>query len=119
MTLIEDIVPRGVDKLEVKYAVIETAALGAAGNEELIAAVTGKKIRVLAILAHPSQASEGTLRSATTAITGSIDVGTGNDGLMLPFNPVGWFETVAGENLDLLNTIAATSWSGCIVYTVV
>jgi hypothetical protein len=38
-----------------------------------------------------------------------------NSGFTLPFNPVGWFETAAGELLNL-ELSAGVSVDGCLTY---
>ncbi len=101
----------------VKFISIETATLGAAGTETLIAAVTSKKIRVLAMHLDCDVASEFRIRSSTSSnLTGTIGIAVGV-GYNLPFNPFGWFETVAGELLNLLNgSVVSSDYSGHITY---
>jgi len=49
-----------------------------------------------------------------TALTGQMNLTT-NSGFSLPFNPVGWFETASGVNLNL-ELSAGTSVDGCLTY---
>ena len=118
MSLLEDIVATGVDKLTVKFAQIQTAVLAATANEDLLALVANKKIRVHALVLRLNVASTARIRSSTTSnLTGVMPIVI-NEGITLPFNPVGWFETVAGEALNLLNGAGiSVTFSGCIVYT--
>lgn len=97
-----------------KFAIIDAAS---SGDNTIVAAVAGKKIRVLA----------GSLTMTGTAVTIRFESGAGGTALTgqmgpaagqtipLPFCPVGHFETVSG---DLLNMELGGSQSvdGWIVY---
>ena len=84
----------------VKRAVIDAAS---SGNNTVVAAVTGKKIRVLA-LAMTMTGTAVTIRfedgAGGTALTGQMQPTQGQT-VTLPFNPVGWFETSAATLLNL------------------
>jgi len=107
----------GSTPLTPKFAPIAAAT---SGNNTLIAAVSGKKIRVLSIMAVISAATNIYFTSNTggTVIfggsTNKINL-TANEGFVLPFSPVGWFETVAGEAL-VVNLSGANSFSGGLIY---
>lgn len=96
-----------------KYAVI---AASTSGNNTLVAAVTAKKIRVLAAVFI----SNGTVNAKFQSGAGGTDK-TGlfymvaNTGAALPFNPAGWFETASNTLLNL-NLSAAIAVGGCITY---
>jgi len=97
-----------------KFAVIDAAS---SGDNTIVAAVTSKKIRVLAL--HLTMT--GTLvtirfesAAGGTALTGQMQPLAGNS-ITLPFNPLGWFETVAGELLNM-ELGGAQSVDGCLVY---
>ena len=97
-----------------KFAVIDGAT---SGDNTLVAAVTGKKIRVLALHATMT----GTLvtirfesGAGGTALTGQMQPLAGNS-ITLPFNPVGWFETAASALLNM-ELGGAQSVDGCLVY---
>lgn len=98
---------------EIKYAVIDDAT---SGDNEIVAAVTSKKIRVLAVWL----VSAGTVTTrwesgaGGTALTGQATLAV-NTGYALPFNPVGWFETAKGVALNL-ELSAAVSVDGSLVY---
>ena len=82
----------------VKHAKIDAAS---SGDNTLVAAVTGKKIRVLA---------------AFFTMTGTaVTIRTAGQTITLPFNPVGWFET---SDATLLNMElgGAQSVDGALVY---
>ncbi len=78
-------------------------------DEELVAAVTSKKIRVLALVAQAGgTATDMTFESGGSTRKHKIPAGA-NGGQALPFNPAGWFETAAGESL----TVTTGSGSTC------
>lgn len=97
-----------------KFAKVDAASNG---NNTLVAAVTGKKIRVLAGFFDMS----GTLVTMTfqsgaggTALTGAIGIAQSTT-FTMPFCPVGHFETAAGALLNL-SLSGAQQVSGYLVY---
>lgn len=98
---------------EVKYAVIDAATLG---DNTIVAAVTGKKLRVLSLFLVAAAAVTARFESGAggTALTGQM-VLAANGGFSLPFNPEGWFETAAAALLNL-ELSAATSVDGSLSY---
>ena len=104
-------------KSEALYAVISAASLG---DNTLVAAVAGKKIRVLSAVLVAS-GGVNTVRfesdASGSALTGQMDLADGGQ-LSLPLNGYGWFETVLGELLNL-ELGAAAAVAGCIVYQLV
>ena len=96
-----------------KYAKISIAA--GVTDGPLVPAVTGMKIRVLALAATQTADGAATMEfnSASTPLTGEIASVT-QTSLVMPFSPAGWFETAAGEALTL--TTAAIGVYGCLVY---
>jgi hypothetical protein len=102
---------------EVQYAAI-AAATG--GENTLLAAVAGKRIRVHScVLVASGGANSARFESAAggTALTGIMDI-IDNGQLVLPHNPAGWFQTVAGELLNL-ELSAGTAVGGHFTYTLV
>ena len=105
---------------EAKYAVIDAALSGDNTLVAAIAAAAGRaarKIRVLAL--HVTMT--GTLvtirfesGAGGTALTGQMQPLAGNS-ITLPFSPVGWFETAAGELLNM-ELGGAQSVDGVVVY---
>lgn len=98
------------------------AAISAAssGDQQLVAAVTGKKIRVLSMQFLCTAAvtvgfeSNG---SPDTALTGVMSF-PDNGGMVLPHNPLGWFETNLSEALHI--TLGdAIQVSGSLTYQVI
>ena len=94
-----------------KFAAISATA-HATNVTEIVAAVTKVvdaeivakgKIRVLALYMSQEANTNSTYQwlSATTAITGVVPNKNIDLVLVLPFNPAGWFETAAGEALNL------------------
>ena len=99
-----------------QYAVVAASA----SDNTLVAAVTSKKIRVIAaVFVASGGANSLRLESDTggTALTGVMDVGD-NLQLVLPYNPAGWCETAAGKLLNL-ELGAATSVAGLLTYVTV
>lgn len=77
---------------------------GGTTDGAVIAAVTGKKIRVLAaVITGGNAATTVTFTTkpsgAGTAISSLISMAA-NSGYPLAFNPAGWFETNSGEGLS-------------------
>ncbi len=94
--LATDKIMNDVTALTPKFAVVSRATSG-----EVIAAVTSKKLRILAGWWMTTTAVTVRWDSHTAgAITGAAAC-PATGGAVLPFNPVGWFETTAGEALDV------------------
>lgn len=91
-------------------------AVSSSGANTIIAAVTSKKLRVLSynIMANAAVNAKWQSHVAPTDLTG-LKYMAANGGICAPFNPVGWFETVAGEALDL-NLSGAQAVGGEVVY---
>jgi len=98
----------------VKRAAIDAAS---SGDNTLVAAVSGKKIRVLALFATMTGTAV-TIRfedgAGGTALTGQMGPTAGQT-IVLPFNPVGWFETSAATLLNM-ELGGAQSVDGALVY---
>ena len=101
---------------------IKRAAVSGAtsGDNTLVAAVAGKKIKVLGLVLVAATTVNIRLESGagTTALTGVMTVTTAdNPVLILPMSTPGnhWVETTAGEllNMELSDTVQV---SGCVVY---
>lgn len=102
---------------EVLYAAIAAAT---AGDNTLVAAVAGKRIRVHSlVLVASGGANTAALESDAggTALTGDMDI-VDNGQLILPHNPAGWCQTVAGELLNL-ELSAATAVAGMLTYSLI
>lgn len=100
--------------LLVKYAAVDAAT---SGDNTAVAAVTGKKIRVLAcMLVMTGTAVTIRFESGVggTALTGQMTPSQGG-GFVLPMNEHGWFETAAGSLLNI-ELGGAQSVDGVVVY---
>lgn len=84
---------------EIKYAAIDAAT---SGDNTLVAAVTGKKIRVLSVYLVAAGAVTARFESGASgaALSGQMSLAA-NGAVALPFNPGGWFETAAATLLNL------------------
>lgn len=85
-------------------------------DEELVALVAAKKIRVLALAVQcGATATDITFESSTTTRIHKVPAGS-NGGQILPFNPAGWFETAAGASLTVTTgTGSSTEITGVYV----
>lgn len=83
-----------------KFAVISASS---SGDNTLVAAVPTKKIRVLAynFIAAGAVNVRFQTAAAGAGLTGIKTIDAASKGLVAPYNPVGWFETVAGDLLNL------------------
>jgi hypothetical protein len=88
------------------------------GDNAVVAAVASNKIRVLAAkVGNSAGAVNVKFRSATTDIDALSNLNT-NIGYVLPFNQHGWFQTAAGEALNL-NLSANIACGVTVVYCLV
>lgn len=89
------------------------------GNNTIVAAVSGKKIKVISVMLMGAGNVDARFESAAsgTALTGQMSLAADGNGFVLPPAPPGyhWFETVAGELLNL-ELSAGVYVDGCIVY---
>lgn len=89
----------GTTAVTPKFAAIDVAT---SGDNTIVSGVGGKKIRVLSAFL----VSAGTVTTrfesgaSGTALTGQMNL-VANSGYVLPFNPIGWFETAAAALLNL------------------
>ena len=108
-----DAIQNGTTALTPKFAIIDGAT---SGDNTLVAAVSSKKIRVLSLFAVAAGTTTVRFESGAggTALTGQMNL-IANVGFVLPFNPVGWFETAATTLLNM-ELSAAISVDGSLVY---
>lgn len=92
-------------------------AVSSSGANTIVAAVTSKKIRVLAwdTVANAAVNFKWQSHVTPTDLTGLYYMAGQGNGVARSFNPVGYFETVAGEALDL-NLSGAVAVGGSLVY---
>lgn len=93
-----DALMNGLTALTPKFATIVASS---SGNTAVVAAVTSKKIRVLGFCFTVNGAVNVKWQSATTDKTGLFYGDAAGKGKVLPFSPVGWFETASGEALNI------------------
>jgi hypothetical protein len=97
-----------------RYALIDTAA---AGNNTLVAAVAGKKIRVLSFLLVGAGTVAVAFQSGAggTALTGAMPLAASTV-VQGAYNPSGLFETAAGVllNLNLSAAIGVRGMLTCV-----
>lgn len=82
-------------------------------DSSIVSGVTGKKLRVLAVaLLAGGTATNITFNTkpsgSGTAISMQFQNGA-NGGAVLPFNPVGWFQTSSGDGLTVTTGSGATT----------
>lgn len=113
--LATDAIQNGLTALTPKFAFANVAASTTDGN--IVTAVASKKIRVLAVAAVAgATATNLTFNSKPGGAGAAISplfANAANGGEILPFSPVGWFETVSGEGLAV--TTGAGSTTGILV----
>ena len=103
---------------------VKTKISVAAGNTTglpttIVSGTASKKTRILAAYLVCNGAAQVNWQSHTTTATADGAQSLSNTGgWVLPFNPIGWLDTVAGEALDL-NCINAAAFSvGGLVVTI-
>lgn len=95
------------------FAVLSASS---SGDNDIISAVASKRIVVRALLLTVNAAVNAKWRTST----GSVDI-TGlaymdaKGGYVLPYNGSGWFQTAAGDKLQL-NLSGAVAVGGMLVY---
>jgi hypothetical protein len=112
-----DAVMQGLTARTPVFAAIDAAS---SGDNTLVAAQgSGNKIRVYSIFLLSAGAVNVRFESGAsgTALTGQMNLAA-NGGFVLPFNPLGWFETAANTLLNL-ELSGATSVDGCLTYSIV
>lgn len=94
-------------------------SVASATTTTLVALVAAKKIRILSMYLVSTGANTINFQSHTTTANSDGLMGfAANGGMVLPFNPIGWFDTTAGEALDMV-TSGAGQVSGQLVYVAV
>lgn len=101
-----------------KFAAIAAAT---SGDNSLVSAVSGKKIRVLSLFVLAGAAGNVYFTSAAAGTvifggsTNKINLPI-NGGFVLPFNPVGWFENSSANQAIVMNASSTGPFSGGLVY---
>lgn len=92
-------------------------AVADVGNNTLVAAVTGKQIRLLSFFLDASGGANSVKfqsGAGGTDLCGGLDIGSDGQ-IMLPHNPAGWVQTATGELLNLALT-SGTEVDGMLTY---
>lgn len=97
-----------------------TIGATAAGRNVVVPGMPGRRIRVLAMWFMPSVTTVLQIRSGATTvllpnITLTINANNAPRQIVMPFNPIGWFEANTGDFLNFQLT-AASLISGFIDY---
>lgn len=104
---------------QVLFAAITASASGAT---QVVAAATlngtARKIRVVSYVIVANAAVNVKFQSHTAGDLTGLLYNAANGGVAAPFSPVGWFETVAGEALDI-NLSGAVAVGGHLTYTLI
>lgn len=109
-----DSIPRSGNAGNAIFGAFNASALG---DTTLVAAVAGRKIRVLALVGVTTLANSVHFRSSATPIAGTFPLAA-NGGVVLPVNELGWFETAVGEAL-VVNMSVATAMGLQVIYVMV
>lgn len=88
------------------------------GATTLVAAVSSKKIRVVALSLVANAAVNVKFQSHVAGDISGLYYLAANGGMVLPASQYGWFETTAGEALDI-NLSGAIPVGGSLVYTTI
>lgn len=112
-----DAIYSGTTALTPKFAFLNVA--GAQTDSSLVAAVSSKSIRVLAAaIVCAATATNITFNSKASGSGVAISAAfanAANGGEVLPFSPIGWFQTVSGEALTV-TTGSGSSTGVQVVY---
>ena len=108
-----DLMHSGNSIISPKFAAIDTAT---SPDTTIISAVSGKKLRIVSLFLVSAGTVTTRFESGADGakLTGQMTL-TANSGFVLPYNPVGWFETVAGQALSL-ELSAGVSVDGSLTY---
>jgi hypothetical protein len=109
--LTDTLLPSSSTKV-IKFAPISAST---SGDNVIVAAVTGKKIKVISVVLVASGVVSVTWKSATTNLSGAMPL-VANSGFSLPTSPnINYFETAVGEVLNL-NLSSAVLVAGHLGY---
>lgn len=108
-----DIIGGTVTDLAAKFAIID---LSSSGDNDIVAAVTSKKLRVHQYVIVASSAVNVKWKDDTpTNLTGQMNL-TASGGVSSAYSREGLFETAAGKKLQI-NLSAAAGLKGHVMYT--
>lgn len=98
--------------LDIRRIVVSQSATG-----DLLAGITGKRIRVVSGLLFAAGAVDVKFRSNTTDLCGVLKLAASGDGFPLNESMLGHVETQAGEalNLSLSASVVVSGYVNCVV----
>lgn len=99
---------------EGKYPKFVAFSCYAVSTTAVVAAITGKRIRVHGLFMGVASAGSFALYAGGSVIAG-LGFLAANGNLNLPFSPYGWCQTSHGQALNLFETAAATV-TGVLIY---
>ena len=117
------VIPNRDGSINIAFVINTTAGGGKApisvatpGATTIVAAVPGKTIRIIsAYLVVGGAVNINWQSHTTTSDADGVQDFAQNGGIVLPFNPIGWFDTVQGEALDI-NTSNGAQVGGNLTY---
>lgn len=95
-----------------------SVAIQVSATGTLVALVGGKSIRVIAAYLMASGTVNVKFQSHVAGDITGLSYLIANTGLVLPYNPGGWFQSVSGEALDI-NLSAGIAVGGALTYMLV
>jgi hypothetical protein len=96
------------DRTELTPAFFYEAVTASDTDEEIIALQASKKLRILSLFVQAGgTATDVTFESSTTTTKFKVTAGI-NGGCVLPFNPIGWFESASGESITVTTGAGST-----------
>ena len=98
VSVLSDSLRTGTVDRPVKFSLISS---GSSGASEVVAGVSGRKIRVLAYTIVVAGIVDVKFQSDTTDLTGAMPFGAKAEGVSANWAPGGHFETAAGEALNI------------------
>ena len=111
-----DGIRNGSTLLTPKFAFVNVAA--SQTDSSVVAAVTSKKIRILALYAVAgATATDLTFNTKPAGAGSAISAkfaNSANGGEILPFSSIGWFETASGEGLAVTTGAGSTTGIGVV-----
>lgn len=88
--------------------VLQFADINIAASGAVVAAVAGKRIRVIAMDIVCPNAQTVSWQSSGGAEISGPQAFAANGGIVRPYNPGGWFQTAIGEGLNIIVSGAGT-----------
>lgn len=114
--LTTDGIRNGTTLLTPKFAFVNVAA--SQTDSSVVAAVTSKKIRVLSLYmvagATATNVTFGSKPGGASTAKSALFANAANGGAVLPFNPLGWFESASGEGLCVTTGAGSTTGIGVV-----